>query len=83
MSRVPLGMLLGLVIGAMDVLLMLPLSLRSSRILRWCVLRALCAWLLRRDRTPPSVTCRRRRRRRRALTSAPDAIITNAYAPIS
>ena len=31
MSRVPLGMLLGLVIGAMDVLLMLPLSLPDRR----------------------------------------------------
>ena len=31
MSRVPLGMLLGLVIGAVDVLLMLPLSFPDRR----------------------------------------------------
>ena len=83
MSRVPLGMLLGLVIGAVDVLLMLPLSFpdrRASFAGAFCARFALGFFAATvRLPLPPVV----------AgvvvvglLTSAPDAIITKAYAPI-
>lgn len=84
MSRVPLGMLLGLVIGAVDVLLMLPLSFPDRRAFfagAFCARFAL-GFLAATVRLPLSPVV--------AgvvvvglLTSAPDAIITNAYAPIS
>ena len=82
MSRVPLGILLGLVIGVVDVLLMLPLSFPDRRAAlagAFCARFALGFFAATvRLPLPPIV----------AgvvvglLTSAPDAIITNAYAPI-
>jgi hypothetical protein len=36
MSRVPLGVVLGLVIGALDVVMMLPLSFPDRRTLACC-----------------------------------------------
>ena len=82
MSRVPLGMLLGLVIGAMDVLLMLPLSFPDRRA---SFAGAVCArfalgFLAATVRLPlPPVVARVVVG---LLTSAPDASITKAYAPI-
>jgi hypothetical protein len=82
MSRVPLGILLGLVIGAVDVGLMLPLSFPDKRA---ALLGAFCArfalgFFAATVRLPMSpiltglVVG--------ILTSLPDAIITKAYAPI-
>ena len=82
MSRVPLGILLGLVIGAVDVLLMLPLSFPDRRAAfagAFCARFALGFF---------AATVRLPLRPVVAgvvvglLTSAPDAIITKAYAPI-
>lgn len=82
MSRVPLGVLLGLIIGAVDVALMLPLSFPDKRA---ALLGAFCArfalgFFAATVRLPMSpiftgllVGI---------LTSLPDAIITKAYAPI-
>jgi hypothetical protein len=82
MSRVPLGILLGLVIGAVDVALMLPLSFPDKRA---ALLGAFCArfalgFFAATVRLPMSpiltgVLVG-------LLTSLPDAIITKAYAPI-
>jgi hypothetical protein len=82
MTRVPLGVLLGLAVGAVDVLLMLPLDFPDKRS---ALLGAFCArfalgFFAATVRIPLSPV---------AsgiivgiLTSAPDAIITKAYAPI-
>ena len=82
MSRVPLGTLLGLVMGAVDVALMLPLSFPDKRA---ALLGAFCArfalgFFAATVRLPMSpilsgilVGI---------LTSLPDAIITKAYLPI-
>jgi hypothetical protein len=81
MSRVPLGMLLGLVIGAVGVLLMLPLSFpdRGASLAGAFCARFALGCFAATVRLPLAV----------AgvvvvglLTSAPDAIITKAYAPI-
>ena len=82
MRRVPLGILLGLAIGAVDVLLMLPLSFPDRRAAfagAFCARFALGFFAATvRLPLPPVV----------AgvvvglLASAPDAIITKAYAPI-
>ena len=82
MSRVPLGVLLGLVIGTVDVALMLPLSFPDKRA---ALLGAFCArfslgFFAATVRLPLSPLL--------AgllvgiLTSVPDAIITKAYVPI-
>ena len=82
MSRVPLGVLLGLIIGAVDVALMLPLSFPDKRA---ALLGAFCArfalgFFAATVRLPMSPIL--------AgvlvgiLTSVPDAIITKAYVPI-
>lgn len=82
MSRVPLGVLLGLVIGAVDVALMLPLSFPDKRV---ALLGGFCArfalgFFAATVRLPMSpiltgifVGI---------LTSLPDAIITKAAVPI-
>lgn len=82
MSRVPLGVLLGLVIGAVDVVLMLPMSFPDKRA---ALLGAFCArfalgFFAATVRLPMSpiltgilVGI---------LTSLPDAIITKATVPI-
>jgi hypothetical protein len=81
MSRVPLGVLLGLIIGAVDVALMLPLSFPDKRA---ALLGAFCArfalgFFAATVRLPMSPIL--------AgvlvgiLTSVPDAIITKAYVP--
>src|SRR5689334_6985261 len=82
MSRVPLGVLLGLIIGAVDVAIMLPLSFPDKRA---ALLGAFCArfalgFFAATVRLPISpilagVVVG-------ILTSLPDAIITKAYAPI-
>jgi hypothetical protein len=82
MSRVPLGVLLGLIIGAVDVAVMLPLSFPDKRA---ALLGAFCArfalgFFAATVRLPMSPIL--------AgvlvgiLTSLPDAIITKAYVPI-
>lgn len=82
MSRVPLGVLLGLIIGAVDVAIMLPLSFPDKRA---ALLGAFCArfalgFFAATVRLPMSPIL--------AgvlvgiLTSLPDAIITKAYVPI-
>lgn len=82
MSRVPLGILLGVVIGAVDVVLMLPLSFPDKRA---ALLGAFCARFALgffaatvRLPTSPILTGVLVG----VLTSLPDAIITKAYAPI-
>jgi hypothetical protein len=82
MSRVPLGVLLGFVIGAVDVALMLPLSFPDKRA---ALLGAFCArfalgFFAATVRLPlsPILTGVLVG----ILTSLPDAIITKAYAPI-
>ena len=82
MSRAPLGVLLGLIIGAVDVAIMLPLSFPDKRA---ALLGAFCArfalgFFAATVRLPISpilagVVVG-------ILTSLPDAIITKAYAPI-
>ena len=82
MTRVTLGVLLGLAIGVVDVLLMLPLSFPDKRA---ALLGAFCArfalgFFSATVRLPLSpvvsgVVVG-------ILTSVPDAIITKAYAPI-
>jgi hypothetical protein len=82
MSRVRLGVLLGLVIGAVDVALMLPLSFPDKRA---ALLGAFCARFalgffaatVRLGMSPILVGILVG-----VLTSLPDAIITNAAAPI-
>jgi hypothetical protein len=82
MTRVTLGVLLGLGIGAVDILLMLPLSFPDKRA---ALLGAFCArfalgFFAATVRLPksPVVTGIIVG----VLTSLPDAIITKAYAPI-
>ena len=82
MSRVPLGVLLGLVIGAVDVVLMLPLSFPDKRA---ALLGAFCArfalgFFAATVRLPMSPILTGLLVG--ILTSLPDAIITKAYAPI-
>src|SRR6478672_5856562 len=82
MTRVTLGVLLGMVIGGVDVLLMLPLSFPDKRA---ALLGAFCArfalgFFAANVRLPMSpivsgVLVG-------VLTSLPDAIITKAYTPI-
>ena len=82
MTRVTLGLLLGVVIGGVDVLLMLPLNFPDKRA---ALLGAFCArfalgFLAANVRLPVSpilsgVVVG-------ILTSVPDAVITKAYAPI-
>jgi hypothetical protein len=82
MTRVALGLLLGVVIGGIDVLLMLPLTFPDKRA---ALLGAFCArfalgFLAATVRLPASsilsgVVVG-------VLTSLPDAVITKAYAPI-
>ena len=82
MTRVSLGLVLGVVIGGVDVLLMLPLTFPDKRA---ALLGAFCArfalgFLAANVRLPISpilsgVIVG-------VLTSLPDAIITKAYAPI-
>ena len=82
MGRIPLGVLLGLGIGVVDVLLMLPLSFPDKRA---ALLGAFCARFalgffaatvrLPMSPIPAGVLVG-------VLTSLPDAIITKAYAPI-
>ena len=82
MTRVTLGLLLGVVIGGVDVLLMLPLTFPDKRA---ALLGAFCArfalgFLVANVRLPVSpilsgVVVG-------VLTSLPDALITKAYAPI-
>ena len=82
MTRVTLGLLLGVVIGVADVLLMLPLSFPDKRA---ALLGAFCArfalgFFAATVRLPVSpilsgVIVG-------VLTSVPDAVITKAYAPI-
>lgn len=82
MSRVPLGMLLGLVIGAVDVLLMLPLSFPDRRA---SFAGAFCARFLLASSPRPYASLSPVVAGVVVvglLTSAPDAIITKAYAPI-
>jgi hypothetical protein len=82
MTRVTLGVLLGLGIGVIDVLLMLPLSFpdkRTALLAAFCARFALgffCATV--RLPTTPIVTGIVVG----VVTSLPDAIITKAYAPI-
>jgi hypothetical protein len=82
MSRVPLGVLLGLVIGALDVAMMLPLSFPDRRAAfagAFCARFALGFFAAAvRLPLPPIVSGIVVG----LLTSAPDAIITKAYAPI-
>lgn len=82
MSRVPLGVLLGLIIGVVDVALMLPLSFPDKRA---ALLGAFCArfalgFFAATVRLPlsPILTGVLVG----ILTSLPDAIITKAYIPI-
>jgi len=82
MSRVPLGLLLGLIIGVVDVALMLPLSFPDKRA---ALLGAFCArfalgFFAATAKLPlsPIVTGVLVG----ILTSLPDAIITKAYLPI-
>ena len=82
MTRISLGVLLGLGIGLVDVLLMLPLSFPDKRA---ALLGAFCARFALgffaatvRLPLPPIVTGVLVG----LLTSLPDAIITKAYAPI-
>ena len=82
MSRVPLGVLLGLVIGAVDVALMLPLSFPDKRA---ALLGAFCArfalgFFAATARLPMSPILSGLLVG--ILTSLPDAIITKAYVPI-
>ena len=82
MSRVRLGVLLGLVIGAVDVALMLPLSFPDKRA---ALLGAFCArfalgFFAATVRLPMSPVLTGILVG--VLTSLPDAIITNAAAPI-
>ena len=82
MSRVPLGVLLGLVIGAVDVAMMLPLSFPDRRAAfagAFCARFAL-GFFAATVRLPLSPTVSGIVVG--LLTSAPDAIITKAYAPI-
>jgi hypothetical protein len=82
MARLPLGVLLGVVIGVVDVALMLPLSFPDKRA---ALLGAFCArfalgFLAATVRLPvppvmSGVVVG-------ILTSVPDAIVTKAYAPI-
>ena len=82
MSRVPLGVLLGLIIGAVDVALMLPLSFPDKRA---ALLGAFCARFalgffaatVRLPLSPILIGLLVG-----ILTSLPDAIITKAYVPI-
>lgn len=82
MTRVPLGVLLGLVIGAIDVAMMLPLSFPDRRAAlagAFCARFALGFFAATvRLPLPPIVSGIVVG----LLTSAPDAIITKAYAPI-
>ena len=82
MARVSLGILLGLIVGTVDVLLMLPLSFPDKRA---ALLGAFCArfalgFFAATVRLPlsPLVTGLVVG----VLTSVPDAIITKSYAPI-
>jgi hypothetical protein len=82
MSRVPLGVLLGLIIGALDVAIMLPLSFpdkRAALIGAFCARFALgfFAATVTLPMSPilTGVFVG-------ILTSLPDAIITKAYVPI-
>jgi hypothetical protein len=82
MSRMTLGIVLGLVIGAVDVLLMLPLEFPNKRD---ALLGAFCArfalgFFAATARLPmPPIAAGILVG---ILTSLPDAIITRAYAPI-
>lgn len=82
MNRVPLGVLLGLVIGALDVAIMLPLSFPDRRAAlagAFCARFALGFFAATvRLPLPPIVSGIVVG----LLTSVPDAIITKAYAPI-
>ena len=82
MSRVRLGVLLGLVIGALDVAMMLPLSFPDRRAAlagAFCARFALGFFAATvRLPLPPMVSGIVVG----LLTSAPDAIITKAYVPI-
>ena len=82
MSRVPLVVVLGLVIGALDVVMMLPLSFPDRRAAlagAFCARFALGFFAATvRLPLPPIVSGLVVG----LLTSAPDAIITKAYAPI-
>ena len=82
MSRVALGVLLGLVIGTLDVLMMLPLSFADRRAAfagAFCARFALGFFAATvRLPVPPVVSGIVVG----LLTSEPDAIITKAYAPI-
>ena len=82
MTRVPLGIALGIAIGAVDVLLMLPLSFpdkRSALLGAFCARFALgfFAAVIRLPLSPvlSGIVVG-------ILTSLPDAIITKTYAPI-
>lgn len=82
MSRVPLGVLLGLIIGAVDVAIMLPLSFPDKRA---ALLGAFCArfalgFFAATVRLPMSPILSGLLVG--ILTSLPDAIITKAYVPI-
>jgi hypothetical protein len=82
MSRIGLGVILGLAIGAVDVLLMLPLSFPDKRA---ALLGAFCArfalgFFSATVRLPMSPLASGALVG--VLTSLPDAIITKAYAPI-
>jgi hypothetical protein len=81
-SRVPLGVLLGVVIGALDVLMMLPLSFPDRRAAlagAFCARFALGFFAATvRLPLPPILSGIVVG----LLTSVPDAIITKAYAPI-
>ena len=82
MSRVPLGVLLGLVIGAVDVALMLPLSFpdkRAAHLGAFCARFALgfFAATVRHPMSPILTGLLVG-----ILTSLPDAVITKAYVPI-
>lgn len=82
MTRVNLGILLGVVIGLVDVLLMLPLSFPDKRA---ALLGAFCArfalgFFAATVRLPVSPIASGMVVG--ILTSVPDAIITKAYAPI-
>jgi|SRR4029079_3846454 hypothetical protein len=82
MTRVTLGVVLGIAIGALDVLLMLPLSFPDKRA---ALLGAFCArfalgFFAATVRLPLSPVLTGIVAG--LLTSLPDAIITKAYAPI-
>jgi hypothetical protein len=82
MTRVPMGIVLGLAIGVVDVLLMLPLSFPDKRaaLLGAFVARFGLGFFAATVRLPlPPVASGIIVG---LLTSAPDAIITKAYAPI-